>query len=340
MSTMRTLGEFIIEKQHDFPHASGELSSLLASIRLAAKIVNREINKAGLVDIIGAVGHANIQGEEQQKLDVYANDKFKAALEARDQVCGVASEEENEAVIFNKALNKNAKYVVLIDPLDGSSNIDVNVSVGTIFSIYRRISPVGSPPIIDDFLQPGHKQVAAGYVIYGSSTMLVYTTGNGVNGFTYDPSIGSFCLSHENMKVPKDGFIYSINEGNYIRFPNGIKKYIKYCQENEPNSGRPYTSRYIGSLVADVHRNMLKGGIYLYPSTLSHPQGKLRLLYECNPMAFLVEQAGGLASDGQQRILDIKPTELHQRVPFFAGSQHMVQKVEEFLSTYPDESTA
>lgn len=340
MSTMRTLGEFIIEKQHDFPHASGELSSLLASIRLAAKIVNREINKAGLVDIIGAVGHANIQGEEQQKLDVYANDKFKAALEARDQVCGVASEEENEAVIFNKALNKNAKYVVLIDPLDGSSNIDVNVSVGTIFSIYRRISPVGSPPTIDDFLQSGDKQVAAGYVIYGSSTMLVYTTGNGVNGFTYDPSIGSFCLSHENMKVPKDGFIYSINEGNYIRFPNGIKKYIKYCQENEPNSGRPYTSRYIGSLVADVHRNMLKGGIYLYPSTLSHPQGKLRLLYECNPIAFLVEQAGGMASDGKRRILDLKPTELHQRVPFFVGSQHMVQQVEEFLSTYPDESIA
>ncbi|EEX38213.1 class 1 fructose-bisphosphatase [Vibrio metschnikovii] len=337
MSKMRTLGEFIVEKQHDFPHASGELSSLLASIRLAAKIVNREINKAGLADITGASGNDNIQGEEQQKLDVYANDKFKAALEARDQVCGVASEEEDEAVAFNKELNQNAKYVVLMDPLDGSSNIDVNVSVGTIFSIYRRISPVGGPPTAEDFLQPGHKQVAAGYVIYGSSTMLVYTTGNGVNGFTYDPSIGSFCLSHENMRIPEQGKIYSINEGNYIRFPTGVKKYIKYCQESVPEDNRPYTSRYIGSLVADFHRNLLKGGIYLYPSTQSHPNGKLRLLYECNPMALLIEQAGGLATDGRQRILDIKPTELHQRVPFFVGSKQMVEKVSQFLETYPDE---
>lgn len=337
MSKMRTLGEFIVEKQHDFPHASGELSSLLASIRLAAKIVNREINKAGLADITGASGNDNVQGEEQQKLDVYANDKFKAALEARDQVCGVASEEEDEAVAFNKELNKNAKYVVLMDPLDGSSNIDVNVSVGTIFSIYRRISPVGGPPTAEDFLQPGHKQVAAGYVIYGSSTMLVYTTGHGVNGFTYDPSIGSFCLSHENMRIPEQGKIYSINEGNYIRFPTGVKKYIKYCQESVPEDNRPYTSRYIGSLVADFHRNLLKGGIYLYPSTQSHPNGKLRLLYECNPMALLIEQAGGLATDGTQRILDIKPTELHQRVPFFVGSKQMVEKVGQFLETHPDQ---
>ncbi len=336
MQKMRTLGEFIVEKQHDFPHASGELSSLLASIRLAAKIVNREINKAGLADIIGASGNDNIQGEEQQKLDLYANEKFKAALEARDQVCGVASEEEDEAVAFSKELNKNAKYVVLMDPLDGSSNIDVNVSVGTIFSIYRRVSPVGTPPTQEDFLQPGNKQVAAGYVIYGSSTMLVYTTGNGVNGFTYDPSLGTFYLSHENMRIPENGKIYSINEGNYIRFPTGVKKYIKFCQENVPEEGRPYTSRYIGSLVADFHRNLLKGGIYLYPSTQSHPNGKLRLLYECNPMAFLIEQAGGLASDGVHRIMDIKPTELHQRVPFFVGSKNMVHKVEEFLETYPD----
>lgn len=336
MSEMRTLGEFIVEKQHDFPHASGELSSLLASIRLAAKIVNREINKAGLADITGASGQDNVQGEEQQKLDVYANDKFKAALEARDQVCGVASEEEDEAVAFNKDLNKNAKYVVLMDPLDGSSNIDVNVSVGTIFSIYRRISPVGGPPTAEDFLQPGHKQVAAGYVIYGSSTMLVYTTGNGVNGFTYDPSIGSFCLSHENMRIPENGKIYSINEGNYIRFPTGVKKYIKFCQENVPEDNRPYTSRYIGSLVSDFHRNLLKGGIYMYPSTESHPNGKLRLLYECNPIALLMEQAGGIASDGKNRILDIKPTELHQRVPFFCGSPNMVNKVEEFLANFPD----
>ncbi|ANU35290.1 class 1 fructose-bisphosphatase [Vibrio scophthalmi] len=336
MSGMRTLGEFIVEKQADFPHAGGDLSSLLSSIRLAAKIVNREINKAGLVDITGAVGTENVQGEAQQKLDVYANDKFKAALEARDQVCGVASEEEDQAVAFSKELNKNAKYVVLMDPLDGSSNIDVNVSVGTIFSIYRRVSPIGTPPTEEDFLQPGNKQVAAGYVIYGSSTMLVYTTGNGVNGFTYDPSLGTFCLSHENMMIPEDGQIYSINEGNYFRFPQGVKKYIKYCQENDPQTHRPYTSRYIGSLVADFHRNLLKGGIYLYPSTQSHPQGKLRLLYECNPMAFIIEQAGGLASDGAQRIMDLKPTELHQRVPFFVGSTNMVKQVELLLEFHPD----
>ncbi|HAS62176.1 MAG TPA: class 1 fructose-bisphosphatase [Vibrio sp.] len=337
MSGMRTLGEFIVEKQADFPHASGDLSSLLSSIRLAAKIVNREINKAGLADITGAVGAENIQGEEQQKLDLYANEKFKAALEARDQVCGVASEEEDEAVAFNKELNKNAKYVVLMDPLDGSSNIDVNVSVGTIFSIYRRVSPIGTPPTEEDFLQPGNKQVAAGYVIYGSSTMLVYTTGNGVNGFTYDPSLGTFCLSHENMMIPVDGQIYSINEGNYVRFPLGIKKYIKYCQENDSASNRPYTSRYIGSLVADFHRNLLKGGVYLYPSTQSHPQGKLRLLYECNPMAYIIEQAGGTASDGVSRIMDIKPTELHQRVPFVVGSKNMVRTVEQFIEKYRDE---
>ena len=336
MSEMRTLGEFIVAKQHDFPHASGELSSLIGSIKLAAKIVNREINKAGLVDITGASGEENIQGEQQQKLDLYANDKFKAALENRDQVCGVASEEEDEAVAFNKELNQNAKYVVLMDPLDGSSNIDVNVSVGTIFSIYRRISPIGTPAIEDDFLQPGNKQVAAGYIIYGSSTMLVYTTGNGVHGFTYDPSLGVFCLSHENMQIPKDGNIYSINEGNYIRFPEGVKQYLKYCQEIKPEDNRPYTSRYIGSLVADFHRNLLKGGIYLYPSTQAYPNGKLRLLYECNPMAMLIEQAGGKATDGEQRILDINPTELHQRVPFFVGSSNMVDKVQKFLDEWQD----
>ena len=331
---MRTLGEFIVAKQHDFPHASGELSSLIGSIKLAAKIVNREINKAGLVDITGASGEENIQGEQQQKLDLYANDKFKAALENRGQVCGVASEEEDEAVAFNKALNKDAKYVVLMDPLDGSSNIDVNVSVGTIFSIYRRISPIGTPPTEEDFLQPGSQQVAAGYIIYGSSTMLVYSTGNGVHGFTYDPSLGVFCLSHEDMKIPQDGNIYSINEGNYIRFPEGVKQYLKYCQEICPEDNRPYTSRYIGSLVADFHRNLLKGGIYLYPSTQAYPNGKLRLLYECNPMAMLIEEAGGKATDGDTRILDLKPTELHQRVPFFVGSTNMVNKVQDFLDEW------
>ncbi|MDD1793860.1 class 1 fructose-bisphosphatase [Enterovibrio makurazakiensis] len=337
MSDMRTLGEFIVEKQHEYPHASGELSSLLSSIRLAAKIVHREINKAGLVDITGAFGSENVQGEQQQKLDVYANEKFKSAMAARDQVCGVASEEEDDAVIFDNAQGHNAKYVILMDPLDGSSNIDVNVSVGTIFSIYRRVSPIGSSATMEDFLQPGNQQVAAGYIIYGSSTMLVYTTGNGVHGFTYDPSIGVFCLSHENMRIPDQGSMYSINEGNYIKFPLGVKKYLKYCQENEPEDNRPYTSRYIGSLVSDFHRNMLKGGIYLYPSTAAYPSGKLRLLYECNPMSFIMEQAGGKASDGKQRILDIKPTELHQRVPYFVGSTDMVNKVEAFLKDNPDQ---
>ncbi|RXJ73328.1 class 1 fructose-bisphosphatase [Veronia nyctiphanis] len=337
MPDMKTLGEFIVEKQHEFPHASGELSSLLSSIRLAAKIVNREINKAGLVDITGSVGSENVQGEQQQKLDVYANEKFKSALEARDQVCGVASEEEDEMVVFNKELNRNAKYVVLMDPLDGSSNIDVNVSVGTIFSIYRRVSPVGGPCTEEDFLQPGNQQVAAGYVVYGSSTMLVYTTGNGVHGFTYDPSIGVFCLSHENMTIPEKGKIYSINEGNYFNFPLGVKKFIKFCQENVPSEGRPYTSRYIGSLVSDFHRNLLKGGMYLYPSTAAYPNGKLRLLYECNPMAFIIEQAGGKASDGTSRIMDIKPRELHERVPFFVGSTDMVDKVEALISENPDQ---
>lgn len=336
MSNIRTLGEFIIEKQHEYPHASGELSSLLSSVRLAAKVVNCEINKAGLGNITGTIGIENVQGELQQKLDFFANEKFKAAMAARDQVCGVASEEEEYAVIFDSALGRNAKYVILMDPLDGSSNIDVNVSVGTIFSIYRRLSPIGSPANIQDFLQPGNKQVAAGYVIYGSSTMLVYTTGNGVHGFTYDPSIGTFCLSHECMATPEKGKIYSINEGNYIKFPLGIKKYIKYCQENAPKENRPYTSRYIGSLVSDFHRNLIKGGLYLYPSTAAYPKGKLRLLYECNPMAFIIEQAGGKASDGKNRILDIIPNELHQRIPFFVGSTKMVEKVEYFLTEYPD----
>ncbi|MGL4454279.1 MAG: class 1 fructose-bisphosphatase [Plesiomonas sp.] len=333
---MKTLGEFIVEKQQDFPHATGELTSLLAAIKLAAKIIHRDINKAGLVDILGANGLANVQGESQMKLDVYANDKLKAALQARGEVAGIASEEEDDIVIFEGDRGCNAKYVVLMDPLDGSSNIDVNVSVGTIFSIYRRITPTGTPVTREDFLQSGNRQVAAGYVVYGSSTMLVYTTGRGVHGFTYDPSLGVFCLSHENIRIPQNGVIYSINEGNYIKFPQGVKKYIKYCQDHDTASKRPYTSRYIGSLVADFHRNMLKGGIYIYPSTANSPKGKLRLLYECNPMAFLAEQAGGRASDGTHRILDIVPSELHQRVPFFVGSQAMMDDAERFMRDYPD----
>jgi len=332
---MITLGEFIIEKQHDFPEASGDLTLLLGAIQLATKVVNREINKAGLADIIGATGTENIQGEVQQKMDLYANDKFKAALEARGEVCGIASEEEDEFITFSSERGRNGKYVVLMDPLDGSSNIDVNVSVGTIFSIYKRISPVGTPVTLEDFLQPGDRQVAAGYVIYGSSTMLVYSTGNGVHGFTCDPSLGVFYLSHENMKMPEDGNIYSINEGNYLKFPQGVKKYLKYCQEIDEATQRPYTSRYIGSLVSDFHRNLLKGGIYMYPSTATAPEGKLRLLYECNPIAFLMEQAGGKAVDGNhQRILDIEPAELHQRVPFFCGSTNMINDVQVMLDKY------
>ena len=323
--TNQTLGEFIIENQSSFKYTSGELSRLINSIRLAAKVVNHEVNKAGLVDIIGAVGDTNIQGENQQKLDVYANEKFIQTMTKRNIVCGIASEEEDDFVAINSQdENHQNKYIVLIDPLDGSSNIDVNVSVGTIFSVYRRVTPVGTPVTIEDFLQKGNQQVAAGYVIYGTSTMLVYTTGDGVNGFTLNPAIGSFYLSHPNMQFPEDGQIYSVNEGNYIHFPKGIKDFIKYCQKEEED--RPYTSRYIGSLVSDFHRNMIKGGIYMYPKSSKNSNGKLRLLYECNPMAFIAEQANGLASNGYTRIMDIQPKELHQRVPFICCSKKMVLK--------------
>lgn len=328
--TLQTLGEFIIDRQEDFKYSSGELSRLLSAIRLASKNVHREVNKAGIADIFGNVGKTNIQGEAQQKLDVLANEIFITALSQREVVCGIASEENDDIIEIKPSENGHlSKYVVLIDPLDGSSNIDVNVSVGTIFSIYRRVTEPGSPVEIKDFLQKGTEQVAAGYIIYGSSTMIVYTTGNGVNGFTLDPSLGTYYLSHPNMKFPEKGKIYSINEGNYFKFPQGVKDYIKFCQEEKDD--RPYTSRYIGSLVADFHRNMIKGGIYIYPSTSQSPNGKLRLLYECNPMAFIAEQAGGKATDGFQRILEIQPNELHQRVPFFCGSITMVEKAEEFM---------
>ena len=327
---MTPLGEFIIENQSEFRYSSGELSRLINSIRLAAKVVNHEVNKAGLVDILGTAGDTNIQGEAQQKLDVLANDLFKQTIINREIVCGIASEEEDDFItIKGRSGNNDNKYVVLIDPLDGSSNIDVNVSVGTIFSIYRRITPEGTPVTLEDFLQPGNKQVAAGYIIYGTSTMIVYTTGHGVNGFTLNPAIGTYYLSHPNMQFPVDGNIYSVNEGNYVHFPQGVKDYIKYCQKEEDN--RPYTSRYIGSLVSDFHRNMIKGGIYIYPNTAKDPNGKLRLLYECNPMAFIAEQAGGKASNGFNRIMDIQPTELHQRTPFFCGSKNMVEKAENFM---------
>jgi fructose-1,6-bisphosphatase I len=329
----KTLGEFIIENQAEFKYSSGELSKLINAIRLAAKVVNHEVNKAGLVDILGAAGDTNVQGENQQKLDVLANEKFIQTLKNREIVCGIASEEEDDFISINSHDKQHQnKYVVLIDPLDGSSNIDVNVSVGTIFSIYRRVTPIGSPVTLEDFLQPGIRQVAAGYIIYGTSTMLVYTTGHGVNGFTLNPAIGTFYLSHPDMKFPETGKIYSINEGNYIHFPQGVKDYIKYCQMEEDD--RPYTSRYIGSLVSDFHRNMIKGGIYIYPKSSVNSNGKLRLLYECNPMALLAEQAAGKASDGFGRILEIQPTELHQRVPFFCGSPKMVKEAESFMAKY------
>jgi fructose-1,6-bisphosphatase I len=332
-SSVTTLGQFIIERQSDFPYAKGELSRLLRDIGIAAKIVNREVNKAGLMDILGDAGGSNVQGEEQKKLDVFANEQFISALSSGGECCAVASEENEKLVPISSEVSKNAKYVVCIDPLDGSSNIDVNVSIGTIFSIYRRVSLSG--PITEkDFFQRGTEQVAAGYIIFGSSTMLVYTTGRGVNGFTLDPSIGEFCLSHPDLKIPSIGSIYSINEGNYVHFPEGVKQYIKYCQAEDAATKRPYSSRYIGSLVADFHRNLLKGGIYLYPATAKSPKGKLRLMYECNPLAWIVEQAGGKASDGYNRIMEIQPTSLHQRTPFYIGSVEMVKQVEDFLARH------
>lgn len=311
-----TLDRFIKNNQDQFAYASGELSQLLRDIALASKVVNREVNKAGLIDIMGAVGSQNMAGDDQQKLDVLANIRFTRALAKGGEVCALVSEESDTFV----DLNNDGKYVIAIDPLDGSSNIDVNVSIGTIFSVYRRKSLEGTPIQQEDILQKGSEQVAAGYVLYGSSTMLVYTTGHGVNGFTYEPTLGEYFLSHPALRMPEDGKIYSVNEGGSNSFPQGVKNYIAYCKDNR------YTGRYIGSLVADFHRNMLKGGIYFYPSTEKDKHGKLRLIYECNALAYIAEQAGGVASDGKQRILDIQPETLHQRTPFFVGSRNMVEK--------------
>jgi fructose-1,6-bisphosphatase I len=328
------LDEFIIRRQEEeAPYAKGALSRILRDIGLAAKIVNREVNKAGLVDILGTTGTTNVQGEEVKKLDVFANRRFIAALKLGGECCGIASEEDENFIVVEGVVSKNAKYIVALDPLDGSSNIDVNVSVGTIFSIYKRISQSG-PCAIGDFLQKGSEQIAAGYIIYGSSTMLVYSTGRGVNGFTLDPSIGEFCLSHPNMRIPKAGKTYSINQGNFVSFPEGVKQYIRYCKEEDKATKRPYSLRYIGSMVADIHRNLISGGIFIYPATKDSPNGKLRLLYECNPLSFVIEQAGGRATNGFQPILDIEPKELHQRTPIFIGSEEMVLKAEEFMKEY------
>ncbi len=326
-----TLDEFTIQGMRDFPGATGELSGLLRDMGLAAKRVNVEVNKAGLVDILGDAGTVNVQGEEVKKLDVFANNQFMGALSHGISCAGIASEELDDFVAFEDEVSRKSKYVCLFDPLDGSANIDVNVSIGTIFSVYRRVTPLGTPVTLADFLQPGNRQVAAGYMIYGSSTMMVYATRRGVNGFTLDPSIGEWCLSHPGIRCPELGRIYSVNHGNFFKYTEGVKQYITACQKKDQTNGGPYTQRYIGSMVADVHRNLIKGGIFTYPGTTDKPNGKLRLLYECNPFAFIVEVAGGKASNGKQRILDVVPTELHQRSPFFVGSKLMMEELETFL---------
>lgn len=330
---IQTLDEFTIQQLRAFPQATGQLSNLLRDIGLAAKRVNVEVNKAGLVDILGDYGTTNIQGEEVKKLDVYANDQFVGVLRHGISCAGIGSEELDDVVIFDDVISNQSKYVCLFDPLDGSSNIDVNVSIGTIFSIYRRVSEVGKPATKEDFLQPGNKQVAAGYVIYGSSTMLVYATKRGVNGFTLDPSIGEFTLSNPDMTCPANGKIYSVNHGNFFQYDKKVQDYIDVCQRKNKTNGGPYTQRYIGSMVSDVHRNLVKGGIFMYPGTTDKPKGKLRLMYECNPFAFIVEKAGGMATDGTKRILDIIPTEIHQRTPLFIGSKEMMGELEGILKS-------
>jgi fructose-1,6-bisphosphatase I len=326
-----TLDEFTIQQLRTVPGATGELSSLLRDIGLAAKRVNVEVNKAGLVDILGDAGSVNIQGEEVKKLDVFANNQFTGVLKHGISCAGIASEELDDIVIFDDEVSNNAKYVCMYDPLDGSANIDVNVSIGTIFAVFRRLTEKEKPCNLHDFLQKGIQMVAAGYIIYGSSTMLVYATRRGVNGFTLDPSIGEFTLSHPDIKCPEKGKIYSVNHGNFFQYDEKVKKYIDRCQKRTKEDGGPYTQRYIGSMVADVHRNLIKGGIFMYPGTTDKPKGKLRLLYECNPFAFIVEVAGGKATNGKERILDVQPTELHQRSPFFVGSKLMMEELEECL---------
>lgn len=326
-----TLDEFTIQQLRHIPNATGELSSLLRDLGLAAKRVNVEVNKAGLVDILGDAGSINVQGEDVKKLDLYANDQFTGVLQHGISCAGIGSEELDDYVAFDDAVSKNSKYVCMFDPLDGSGNIDVNVSIGTIFGIYRRVSKQGTIASRQDFLQKGTQQVAAGYIVYGSSTMLVYATRRGVNGFTLDPSIGEFTLSHPDIKCPPAGKIYSVNHGNFFKYEKGVQHYIDLCQKKEKATGGPYTQRYIGSMVSDVHRNLIKGGIFMYPGTIDKPLGKLRLMYECNPFAFIVEVAGGKATDGRQRILDIQPTGLHQRTPMFIGSKEMMEELENSL---------
>ncbi len=333
MSSMnfQTLARHIIEQEKKHPEATGELSNLLHDLSLATKVISLEVNKAGLVDILGFTGDNNVHGEQVKKLDMYAHDMMVRAMDHGGHLCAMASEEEEDIIHIPPHFHVG-KYVLIFDPLDGSSNIDANVSIGTIFSIYKRVSPDNQPGTTEDCLQPGHQQVAAGYVIYGSSTMMVYTAGNGTHGFTLDPAFGEYILSHKNIQTPKKSKIYSINEGNYLYWHPGLKKYIKYLQDEDESTNRPYSSRYIGSMVADIHRNLLYGGIFMYPSDSRNPNGKLRLMYECNPMAFILEQAGGRASNGKQRMLDIQPESLHQRIPIFIGSEDDVKMVEKFMA--------
>jgi fructose-1,6-bisphosphatase I len=333
MSNMnfQTLARHIINQERKHPEATGELSNLLHDLSLATKVISLEVNKAGLVDILGFTGDNNVHGEQVKKLDMYAHDMMVRAMDHGGHLCAMASEEEEEIIHIPPHFHIG-KYVLLFDPLDGSSNIDANVSIGTIFSIYKRISSDNQPGTTEDCLQLGHQQVAAGYVIYGSSTMMVYTAGNGTHGFTLDPAFGEYILSHKNIQTPKKSKIYSINEGNYLYWHPGLKKYIKYLQDEDKATERPYSSRYIGSMVADIHRNLLYGGIFMYPADSRNPNGKLRLMYECNPMAFIIEQAGGRASNGKKRILDIQPEKLHQRVPIFIGSEEDVKMVEKFMA--------
>ena len=326
-----TLDEFTIQQLRQVPNATGELSSLSRDIGLAAKRINVEVNKAGLVDILGDAGSVNVQGEDVKKLDLFANTQMVGVLKHGISCAGVGSEELDDFVVFDDEISNNSKYIVLMDPLDGSGNIDVNVSIGTIFSVYRRVSEKGTPCTEADFLQAGVCQVAAGYIIYGSSTMMVYATRRGVNGFTLDPSIGEFSLSHPNIQCPPSGKFYSVNHGNFFQFSDGVRKYINVCQQKTVETGGPYSQRYIGSMVADLHRNLIKGGIFMYPTTTDKPAGKLRLLYEANPFAFIVEVAGGKATNGKQRILDIVPTEIHQRTSLFIGSMNMMEELESYI---------
>lgn len=327
-----TLDEFTIQEYRRIPNATGELSTLLRDIGLAAKRINVELNKAGLVDILGVTGTVNVQGEEVKKLDLYSNDQMVGVLRHGISCAGVASEEMEDFIAFDDEISRNSKYVCMFDPLDGSGNIDVDISIGTVFGVYRRKTPKGSLVTKEDFLQPGTAQVAAGYIIYGSSTIFVYATRRGINGFTLDTSIGEFCLSHPNITTPDTGSYYSVNHGKFHQFGKGVQKYINSCQNKGKEEGGPYLQRYTGSMVADLHRNLIKGGIFMYPGTTDTPLGKLRLMYESNPFAFIVEVAGGKATDGKQRILDMVPTDIHQRSPIFIGSKKMMEELEGHLS--------